>query len=173
MLHCMAQRRRGVDRGEDFAARRLDVAFEALDTDLQVCVGVLLGAEIGSGLIPFGGRLGFGGAALLELDPCRLAPALERNNFRFDRGGAGSQRLDLVAIEGDLLLQPPDRQLTRMRELARLRLGRIGLRELEAERLGGRLDLGEAGGGERLPIARIGQLRPRRIDGRAERAIPQ
>ena len=78
-----------------------------------------------------------------------------------------------MAIEGDLLLQPPDRQLARVRELARLRLGRVGLRQLEAERFGGRLDLGQAGGGERFPLARIGQLRPRRVDGRAERAIPQ
>ena len=81
MLHRVAQGRRCVHRGEDLAARRLDVAFEPLDTDLQVGVGVLLGGEIGSGLIPFGDRFGFGGAALLELDPCRLAPALERKRL--------------------------------------------------------------------------------------------
>ena len=173
VLHRVAQRRRGVHRGEDLAARRLDVAFEPLDADLQVGVGVLLGGEIGRGLIPFGDRLGFGGAALLELDPRRLAPALERGDLRFDAGGAGSQRLDLVAVEGDLLLQPSDRQLTRVRELARFRFGRVGLGQLETERFGGSLDLGQAGGGERFPLARIGQLRPRRVDGRAERAIPQ
>ena len=173
VLHRVAQGRRCVHRGEDLAARRLDVTFEALDADLQVGVGVLLGGEIGSGLIPFGDRLGFGGAAVLELDPCRFAPALERGDLRFDAGGAGSQRLDLVAIEGDLLLQTSDGQLTRVRELARFRFGRVGLRELETERFGGSFDLGQAGGGERFPIARIGQLRPRRVDGRAERSIPQ
>ena len=54
VLHRVAQGRGCVHRGEDLAARRLDVAFEALDADLQVGVGVLLGGEIGSGLIPFG-----------------------------------------------------------------------------------------------------------------------
>ena len=61
MLHRVAQGGGGIDRGKDFAARGLDVAFEALDLTLHVDVrrffrgkrrrgGVTLGAGALRGL---------------------------------------------------------------------------------------------------------------------------
>ena len=59
-----------------------------------------------------------------------------------------------MTVEGDLLLQPADGELASMRQFARFGFSRIGLRQFEAQRLGGGLDLGEAGRGKRLARSR-------------------
>ena len=46
--------------------------------------------------------------------------------------GAGGQRLDLLALERDLLLLAVDRQLARVRRFAGLGRARFGLDELDA-----------------------------------------
>ena len=154
----MAQRGRGVDGGEHFAARRLHVPLEPFDAGLQIGVGVLLGAadrpppahDRGR---PFG-RL----SPVLELEPRRLAACVERCDFGLDFRGRRPERLDLMPVERDLLLQPADRQLAGMRQLPRFRLGGVRLGQLQAERLGGRLDFGEMRGGGRFALARLRQL---------------
>jgi len=76
-----------------------------------------------------------------------------------------------MPIEGDLLLQPPDRELARMRKLTRFGLGRVCLGQFEPEGFGRRFDLGQVGGRTHFPLTCLRQLRARGLDGRAERAI--
>ena len=172
VLHRMAQRRRGVHGGEYFAARRLDVPLEPFDAGLQIGVGILLGTQIGRRLLTIAGRPFGRLSTVLELEPRRLAACVERCDFGLDFGGRRPERLDLMPVESDLLLQPPDRQLPGMRELPRFRFGGVRLGQLQPERLGGRLDFGEMRGGTRFALARLRQLRASRLDRAAERAIP-
>ena len=136
MLHGVAQRRRGVDRGVDLAARRLDVGLEPFDG-------------------PVGERV-----RLFLLREHRRPPARARRRRAPPRRGArrarrragsrrassasisapiderrGAERLHLLLVERHLLLQPADRQLARVRRFARRRRPRVGLGQLETQPL--------------------------------------
>ena len=77
VLHRVAQRRRGVDRREHLAARRLDVRFEPFDLPLRVRVGVLFGrASVVRGLVALRRRRAPRprGAPRARAAPARAAP---------------------------------------------------------------------------------------------------
>ena len=173
VLDGVAQRGRGVDGGEHFAARRLDISLEALDANLQVGVGVLFSREVGRGLFTFADRARFGGATLLELD----------------RAGSRRASSEITSSSIAAALAPSvstwcrskvtcccSRPMASSRACACSRASvsaAVGLRQFETQRLGGGLDLGKTGGGERLTLTGVGEPRARRLDRRAERAIAQ
>src|SRR5258708_4546316 len=75
------------------------------------------------------------GAPLVQLYPRRLAAGLERLDLCLQRAGRDAERLHLLLVEGDLLLQAPDRQLARVRRFPRGRRPRVRLGQLEAQPL--------------------------------------
>ncbi len=156
MLHRVAQRRGGIDGGEDLAARRLDVRFEALDVPLDLARSAASSARSAPAASAALRRGAHGGiAARLELQPGGLAPGLERLDLGCDGAGGGGQRFDLLLVEGDLLLQAAVLELAGVRRLARGGGLAVGLGQFEAETLERRLDLGNVRGGSRLAGPRI------------------
>ena len=171
VLHGVPQGRRGVHRGEHLAARRLDVGLEPFDLALGRDVGGFLGGERRGRGVALGagaeGRL----AARVELEAGRLLPGVERAHFGVDLGRRGRQLLDLLAVEGNLLLETADLHLARVGGLARRGGLAVGLHELEAQPFERRFELGEPGRGRRLALARVGELGSRRLDGLPEHAV--
>ncbi len=168
----MAQRGCRIHGGKDFTSCGLDVPFEPLDPGLKIAVGVLLRRQIGGCLLALGNRSLGRLPAVFELEPRRFTPCVQRRDLGFDFRGGHAERLDLMSIEGDLLLQPADGELAGMSQFPRFGLSRIRLGQLEPKRFGRSLDFGEMSARARFPLARLRQLRACRLDGDAERAVP-
>ncbi|HUR81390.1 MAG TPA: hypothetical protein VM733_11525, partial [Thermoanaerobaculia bacterium] len=135
VFHRVPKRRRGVDGGEHLAARRLDISLEAIDVTPHVRVRGFLGTEGLGGRLAIARRAGGCLAPGFELDARGLPPCVERANFRFDVGGRGTERLDLLLVERDLLLEPADLELARVRRLAGGRRAAVRLHEFEPQPL--------------------------------------
>ena len=101
----------------------------------------------------------------VELQARRFLTRVERPDFGLDFGGRDRQLLDLLAVEGDLLLEAADLHLARVRGFARRRRLAVGLHQFEAQPLERRFELGELGRGRGLALARAGELRARGFDG--------
>src|SRR5579872_1808901 len=140
VLHRMAEGRRGVDGGVYFASRGFDVGLQAFDCAGGRRVRPLLARERLGGAFAFRGGAVRRPAAVGQLEARRLPPRVERVNLRFERGRRRGERLDLLLVERDLLLQPADRQFARMRGFARRGRPRVGLGQLEAKRFERGLD---------------------------------
>src|SRR5688572_2317235 len=82
-------------------------------------------------------------APRFELLARRLLPGVERLDLALDRGGRGLELLDLLAVERDLLLQPPDLELGRVRRFARRGRLVVRLQQLEPQALEDGLELRE------------------------------
>ena len=134
----------------------------ALRFALGVEVGGLLCRERRGRLIAFAGGAHRRVATGLELLPRRLLPRIERADFGLDLGGCCRQLLDLLTIERDLLLQPADLHLARVRRFARCRRLAVRLRQLEAQSLERGLELGEPA----RPPPSPARARPRAPSGR-------
>ncbi len=81
MLHRVAQRRRGIQRGKHLATRRLDVAFESFDLLLRARVRVARLSEHRCRLVARTLGVGTRLMARLDRDSRRFAPRLEVADF--------------------------------------------------------------------------------------------
>ncbi len=172
VLDGVAQRGRGVDRGKHLAAGRLDIRLEPFDAALKIRVRHFLGLHrVGRGGA-FGGRPCLRVAARVELEPGRLAPGVERLHLDLDFAGGLRERLDLLPVERDLLLEAADLQLPGVGGFAGGGRVRIRFRQLEPEPLEGGLDFSEVGCGAGFALARRGQPRPRRGNRLPQHPVP-
>src|SRR5690606_36011492 len=101
----------------------------------------------------------------------RLAPRLELIGLGRERVGLPAQLLELLPIEFDLLLPATDRQLARVRLVARRGGARLGRSQLEPHGFNRALELGHARGCRNL--ARTCRLETRlgAGNGRAQRLV--
>ena len=122
VLERVTQRRRGIDRGEHFAARRLDVGFEPF----ELAVRRVVGARTPTPAPPTARSR----SALASSAASRRAASARRAGsrrassaveLRRHMADPRLERLDLFAVERDLLFLTGDRELARVRGLARLR----------------------------------------------------
>ena len=167
----MAQRGRGVHRGEDFAACRLDVCLEPFNLGVRRFPRRLVPSERGGRTVARLLRSGERGAPLLELGTSRRAPHVETAELRFELHRGRAQRLNLLSIELRLLLQTPHLELARVRRFPGAGRLRVRLGQLDPDALQRRLELGQPRRRRRFALTRRSQLRPRRLDRRRERAV--
>ncbi len=160
----MTERGRGVDRRKHFAPRCLDVGLEPLDLAVRGLVRLRFGRERGGGAIALDLRVGGGGPPAGQRGARRFPPALDGVHLAGQRRHADPKCLHLLAVELDLLLLPVDRQLARVRRLARARRARLGFDELDAQTSEVAVELGHMGRRQRLALARRGQPCARRFD---------
>ena len=163
VLHRVAQRRRRIHGGEHFAARRLDVGLEPLDRALASGVGRLFrrGASRPPASRSATARRA-GLAPRLELQPRRLAPRLERPNFRLDfrRRRRASDSICCLSNAICCCSRPISSSL-RVRRLARRGRPAVGLGQLEAQPLERRLELGDTCAAAAVSRARASASRAR------------
>ena len=171
MLHRVAQRGGRIDRGIDLAARGLDVRLEPFDRPIGERVRLFLGGEGLGRVLALTDGACRRGAALLELERGRRPARLERLDLRAHHQRRGAERFHLLLVEGDLLLQPTDRQLARVRRFARPGRPAVRFGQLEAEPLQRRLDFRQVAGGRGLTRARVGQPAARRFDRLAQQPV--
>ncbi len=171
MIGGMAKRGRGVDGRKDFAAGGLNVGLEAHDVALKIGVDRFLGRHPLGRFVALGAGFRLRIAPGLELDPCGLATGVQRRHFLLHVRSRPRQVLDLLLIEGDLLLEPADRHLARVRGFPCRRRLPVGLGQFEAQPLERRFYLREVGRGSGLTDARVGQSRACGLDRLAEYAI--
>ena len=108
-------------------------AFEPFDVPLQRGVGLFFALSVvGRVASVRSAALGRGLAARFELQARRFAAGVERCDLRSMSAPRSLSDLDLLPVEGDLLLQPPDLQLARVRRFARGRRLRVRLGQLRA-----------------------------------------
>ncbi len=171
MLHGVPQRRRGVDRGEHLAPGGLDIGLEPFNLALGGDVRRLFGRQRGCRFVAFGAGAARGLTPGVELQARGFLARVERHDLRLDFGGRDRQLCNLLAVEGNLLLEAADLHLARVRGLPRRRGLTVGLHQLEAQPLERRLELGEPGRGRGLALARAGELRARGLDRFAKHAV--
>ena len=145
MLERVPQRGRRVDRRKDFAARGFDVGLEPFDAAMRRLIGVRFGCNRRRRAIALQPRFDGRGAPCRERRTRRFAPRIEQFELSGHRRRAILHRLNLLAVERNLLLLAVDGQLAGMRRLASRRRARLGLDELDPHAPEGRFDLGDAG----------------------------
>ena len=155
VLQRVTQRRRRVDGRKHFAAGRFDVGFESFDLAMRHFPASdsnrqRFGRAIALGV---GGRRPV--AAVREGHTRRLAPGIDDLELRPDDRRPRLERLDLFAVERDLLLLPVDGELARVRRFARGGRSRLGLDELDPQASEIGLDLGQSSSRRRLALARL------------------
>ncbi len=127
-------------------------------------VGFGLGRQRAGGAIPLGVGFHCGVAPRRERDTGRLAPGLERLELGGDARRPRVERLDLLAIEGDLLFLPGDGELAGVRGLARLGRARFCFDQLDTQAAEIGFHFADMSGGDRLALARIRQACACRFD---------
>ena len=152
MLQRMTQRRGRIDRGKHFAPGGLDVSLETLDGTMSRFVCVRIVGECLFRSIALESSVGGSASAGREQGLGGLAPRFQNLEFRGYHGLSGIERLNLLAIEGDLLLLAVDRQLARVGRVARRRCAGFRLDELDPQPSEVGLDLGNPGGRRRISL---------------------
>ena len=171
MFDRVAQRRGGVHGGKDRAARRLDVPFEPFDVARGAgLVGVGRAKPVGR-LVTFACDARRGVAAGVDLAASRLAPLLESIDVDQQLASRVLERDHLLALGGELLLPPLDRQLFGVSRLARLGGSRFDLGERQAQLLQVRLEARDARGRAGFRDPRLVEARSGLLDGRRERRV--
>ena len=143
VVHRVPQRRGGVHGREHLASRGFHIRLESFDGPLNIRVRGFLAPQRLRGLLPIGGRPRGGFTARFELDPRRLPPRVERAHFGLDVGGRRGERLHLLLVERDLLVQPPDLELACMGGFARGRGPAVRFRQFQAQPFERRFDFGD------------------------------
>ena len=90
-------------------------------------------------------------AARFELDPGGLAASFEGAHFILDVRRGGAERLDLLLVERDLLLQPADLELAGVRRFTRRGRPAVSLGQLQPQPFQRRFDFGHV---RRGPVSR-------------------
>ena len=126
----VTQSGRRIDGGKHLAARRLDVRLESLDLAMRRFVRLGVVRQRLFGPVAVRERRGGGHAPGGERSAGRLAPRVERVELRRHHRTAATERLDLLAVERDLLLLTVDRQFPRVRAFARRHRPRFGFEQL-------------------------------------------
>src|SRR5262245_61343019 len=153
VLHDMAHRHDGVDRGEEIRARSLDIRLEAFDSLQRSGMFFVGGGEQANRF--FARLLGLDRSLTTRLDrnARRFTTLLELADLDVDFGAARVEALSLLPIEFLLLLATCDVELASMRSFANRRRTVVGfgLPDTESAEIG--FHLGHACRGGGLPFA--------------------
>ena len=171
VFHRMTQRGQGIQNRVDLRPRPVDVALDRLDALLRAGVRLARFGEHGGRLVSRPFRVRTRRLARLDGNPRGLAPRLQILDLVRDLGRARAERRSLMTIELQLLLPPVDLELRGMRPLANRRraLIRFGLFDAQAAQV--RFHFRDARSRRRLALARVGQVRPRRLDAVSQLAV--
>src|SRR6185436_1501960 len=116
------------------------------------------------GTIPVAVGVGGGGAARPQSQSRRFAARVEPLDLGGDARHPRVERLNLLAIERDLLFLARDGDLARVRGLTRLGRPCFRLDQLDAQASEVGLDFADPPRRDRLALPRVGQARARRLD---------